>query len=156
MSWLCNSSIHLVFDSSKEQQHVNDSYRSPLEDSVFPRTKSAPSLTKVFLSQCESMNSWRGECDMSHKHFCSVKFFFIDIYRYQWTILWPVQWNLGTWNQGTKLVWKFGSFKKSRVNNCSVWLRGVKQVLIWVIERIERIKQNSRAWEIKWGFISTP
>ncbi|KAL9952506.1 hypothetical protein ACROYT_G039773 [Oculina patagonica] len=36
-----------VLDSSKEQHHVHDRYRSPLEDSVFPRAKSAPSFSKV-------------------------------------------------------------------------------------------------------------
>ena len=34
---------------------MHDRYRSPLDDSVFPRAKSAPSLTKVFLSHYESL-----------------------------------------------------------------------------------------------------
>lgn len=41
------SSSSNALDSSKEHHHVNDSYRSPLEDTVFPRTKSAPSLAKI-------------------------------------------------------------------------------------------------------------
>lgn len=144
MFWLCDFSSYLALDSSKERHHVNDSYRSPLEDTVFPRTKSAPSLAKVLPSHHKSNSIYDSQNIFSNQqimHISAVLYsfsFLIDTTHTACTVS-AIQF-FQTSKGNYIFFWKIGSFEKSGVKSQCSTERVGNWLLVWVIMKIERIR----------------